>query len=383
MFEFDEAERMLREQASKFAKRELAAGSKERAKQDTVDREIFRKIGKLGYTGLGIPEKFGGQEATWVDRGIVLEELSRADFNVGSLTAHTQNMAAMVSRASEEVAMEYVPFLISTDKVCSAAISEPDCGSDVGRIRTRATKNGDCYIINGEKTSVTRGTYADVCLVFARTGHGLGTRGLSMLLVPQDFPGVTISALNDMGCHSMGRAIINFEDVKVPTKYRIGDEGQAFSKQFAGHVDQGRAIIGLTVLSASQASLDETIAYAKQRIAFGRIIAKYEGISFKIAEAATLIEAAKWLCYRTLWLGDKGLPSFKEGAMCKWWCPQIATDIIHNCLRICGHVAYTEELPIEQRLRDVIGFEFADGTAEMMKLNIARVIIGKEALPYI
>jgi len=383
MFEFNETDSILRDQASRFAKKELAAGAKKRAKQDSIDRTAFKKIGDMGYTGLGVPEKYGGQEATWISRGIVIEELSKVDFNVGCLTAHIQHMALMTSRGSEEVAWEYVPGLISTEKVCSAAISEPDCGSDVGAIRTRAIRKEDYYIITGEKTSVTRGTYADVCLVFARTGPGTGTKGLTMFLVPLDLPGISIAPLMDMGCRSMGRAIINFEDVEVPAKYRIGEEGQAFSKQFVRGVDQGRAIIGLQVLAASQASIEETIDYTKQRVAFGKPIAKYEGVSFKIAEAATLIEAGRWLCYRTLWLGDEGLPSFKEGAMCKWWCPQIATEIIHNCLRICGHIAYTEELAIEQRLRDIIGFEFADGTAEIMKLNIARQLIGKEAIPYI
>lgn len=382
MFEFAESDRILRDQVLKFAKNRLAKGAKERAKKDTIDRDLFKEIGKIGYTGLGIPEEYGGQEASWVSRGIVNEELAKADFNVGSLTAHTQHMALLVSRGYSGVAKEFIPDLISTEKICSSAISEPDCGSDVGGIRTKAVKEGDYYILNGEKTSVTRGTYADICIVFARTGVEKGTKGLTTFLVPLDLPGISIAPLIDMGCRSMGRAIMNLENVKIPAKYRIGEEGQAFSKQFAAGVDQGRAIIGLQVLAAAEASLEETIVYSKQRVAFGKPIAKYEGVSFKIAEAATLIEAAKWLCYRTLWLGDKGKPSFKEGAMCKWWCPQIATEIIHNCIRLNGHVAYTEELPIEQRFRDVIGFEFADGTAEIMKLNIARLIIGKEALPY-
>jgi cyclohexanecarboxyl-CoA dehydrogenase len=382
MFDFSEADKMLQAQARSFAKKELALGALKRAKEVEVPREIWKKIADMGYTGLGVPEKYGGQEASWISRGIVIEELSKVDFNVGSLVQHIQNMAWIVAQASEEVAAEWVPSLISTDKICSSAITEPDCGNDVGAIKTGAIRNGDYYSITGEKTSVSRGVYADICLVLAKTDPTAGIRGLSQFLVPLDLSGIEISPLIDMGCKPVGRAIINFDNVMVPEKYRIGVEGQAFSRQFLSNIDQGRAILGLFCLAAAQASLDETIAFSKQRIAFGNPIAKYEGVSFKIAEAATHIEAARLLCYYTLWLGDQGLPSYKEGAMCKWWCPQVAVETIHNCLLLHGHVAYTEELPLEQRLRDVMGFEFGDGTAEIMKLTIARQIIGKEAIPY-
>jgi len=382
MFNFSEADKMLQAQVRAFAKKELAPGAQKRAKETMIPREIWRKVADMGYTGLDIPEKYGGQEASWISRGIVIEELSKVDFNVGSLVHHIQNMAWIASQASEEVAAEWVPAFVSTDKICSSAITEPDCGSDVAAIKTRAIRDGDYYIITGEKTSVSRGTYADVCLVLAKTDPTAGLRGLSQFLVPLDLPGIEISPLADMGCKPVGRALVNFDNVRIPAKYRIGEEGKAFDRQFLSRIDQGRALLGLFCLAAAQASLDETITFSKERMAFGKPIAKYEGVSFKIAEAATYIEAARLLCYYTLWLGDQRLPSYKEGAMCKWWCPQVAVEIIHNCILLHGHVAYTEELPLEQRLRDVIGFEFGDGTAEIMKIDIARQIIGKEAIPY-
>jgi cyclohexanecarboxyl-CoA dehydrogenase len=238
------------------------------------------------------------------------------------------------------------------------------------------------YIITGEKTSVSRGTHADACLVLAKTDPDAGIRGLTQFLVPLDLPGLEISALHDMGSVPVGRALINFDDVKIPARNRISAEGQAFSASFAAGVDKGRALTGLAVLAAAQASVDEVIAFSKERMAFGRPIAKYEGVSFKLAEAATYITAARWLCYYTLWLGDQDLPSFKEGSMCKWWCPELATSIIHDCMILYGHVGYTDELPIEQRLRDAIGYEYTDGTVQINKLNVARQLIGKEALPY-
>ena len=382
MFEFSEEDKMLRTQVRSFAKKELAAEAQKRARETTVPREIWKKIADLGYTGLGVPEKYGGQEATWITRGVVIEELSYADVNIGGLTHHVQNMAWMTAQGPEEVAAEWAPAFVSTDKICSAAISEPDCGSDIAAIKTRAIRDGDYYYITGEKTSVSRGTYADAGLVLAKTDPEAGIRGITQFLVPLDLPGIEISPLIDMGCKPVGRAIVNFDNVKIPVNYRITEEGKAFTRAFAAGVNQGRAITGLAVLAAAQASLDETIAFSKERVVFGRPIAKYEGVSFKIAEAATYIEAAKWLCYYALWLGDQNLPSFKEGSMCKWWCPHLAAQIIHDCLLLHGHVGYTEELPLEQRLRDVIGYEYTDGTAEINKLNVVREILGKEALPY-
>jgi cyclohexanecarboxyl-CoA dehydrogenase len=382
MFEFSEQDKMLRNQVRDFAKKELAPGAKKRAKCTEIPRELWKKIANLGYTGLGISGKYGGQEATWVTRGVVIEELAYADVNIGGLTHHIQNMAWMTSQGKEEVAAEWVPAFINTDKVCSAAISEPECGADVAAIQTRAVKDGDDYIITGEKTSVSRGTYADACLVLAKTNPSAGIRGLTQFLVPLDLPGIERSALHDMGCLAVGRALINFDGVRIPSNYRISPEGQAFTKAFAAGVDKGRALTGLAVLAAARASVDETIAFTKERVAFGKPIAKYEGVSFKIAEACTYIEAARLFCYYTLWMGDQDKPTLKEGSMCKWWCPQLAERIIHDCLLLHGHVGYTDELPLEQRMRDVIGYEYTDGTAEINKLNIVREIMGKEALPY-
>jgi cyclohexanecarboxyl-CoA dehydrogenase len=382
MFEFSEEDKMLRNQVRSFAKKEVAPNLKQHSQDPEVPRDLWKKLADMGYTGMGIPEKYGGQDATWISRGVVIEELSYANVNIGGLTHHIQNMAWMAAQGPEETAAEWVPHFVSTDKICSSAISEPDCGSDVAAIKTRAVRDGDYYIINGEKTSVSRGTHSDACLVFAKTDPNAGIRGLTLFLVPLDLPGIEISALHDMGSIPVGRALINFDNVKVPVKNRISPEGQAFSSSFAAGVDKGRALTGLAVLAVAQASVDEVIAFSKERMAFGRPIAKYEGVSFKLVEAATYITAARWLCYYTLWLGDQDLPSFKEGSMCKWWCPELAASILHDCMILYGHIGYTDELPLEQRLRDVIGYEYTDGTVQINKLNVARQLIGKEALPY-
>ena len=261
------------------------------------------------------------------------------------------------------------------------ALTEPDCGSDAAAIRMKAVREGDYYILNGEKTSITGGMTSDVSYLFAKTDPKAGARGVTSFLVPLDLPGVTKSAMSDMGFKSQPRCSIFMDDVRVPLDHRLSDEGKGFY-MLMGTFDVLRVFLSLSALGGAETSLNEAIAYAKLRTAFGRPIARFEGVSFKIAEHATWIEVARLLCYRALWLADQGLPHTKEAAMCKWLGPVVARNAIHDALLIHGHVAYSEELPIEQRLRDVIGYEMADGTADIMKTIVARELIGKESRPY-
>ena len=184
-----------------------------------------------------------------------------------------------------------------------------------------------------------------------------------------------------MGTHVVGRAVLSFDHVRVPASHRLGAEGTGFYQVMQGF-DYNRVIIALACLGVAQTSLEETMVYARDRKAFGRPLAQFEGVSFPIAEAATHIEAARLLCYRALWLADRGQPYTKESAMVKWWGPRLAVDTIHQCLLFHGHYGYTDELPFEQRMRDVIGLEIGDGTAEIMKIIVARELMGREALPY-
>jgi cyclohexanecarboxyl-CoA dehydrogenase len=195
-------------------------------------------------------------------------------------------------------------------------------------------------------------------------------------------PGISITHIDDMGVESTSAGIVSFEDVRVPRKYLLGDEeGKGFAATMRAF-DVNRVFLALMALAKAEISIEETCNYTKQRVQFGKPLAKFEGISFKLAEAVTRIELGKWLCYRALWMIDNDIRHRKESAMVKWWCPSTAFNIIHDCLLIHGHYGYSKDLPYEQRLKDVIGGEIGDGTAEIMKLIIAREILGKEFLPY-
>ncbi len=206
-------------------------------------------------------------------------------------------------------------------------------------------------------------------------------RGVTAFLVPLDLPGVSRSPVRDMGTRAIARAGLAFDHVRVPASHRLGEEGTGFHQIMRGF-DYNRVGIALACLGVAQISLEETMAYVKDRKAFGRALATFQGVSFPIAEAATHIEACRWLCYRALWLADHGRPHTKESAMTKWWAPRLAVDTIHQCLLLHGHYGYTEELPFEQRMRDVIGLELGDGTAQIMKTVVARELMGRESLPY-
>jgi cyclohexanecarboxyl-CoA dehydrogenase len=261
------------------------------------------------------------------------------------------------------------------------ALTEPHCGSDAAAIRTNAVRDGDEYIINGEKSSISMTTWAHAFFLFAKTDPQAGARGVSCFLVPRDSSGLTLSQFHDMGSKPLGRGALNLKDVRIPAENRVGEEGMGF-KMVMGEFDYIRVLIGLQCLGAAQVSLEEAGDYAKDRTAFGKPIARFEGISFLIAEHATLMEAARLLCYKVLWMRDQGLPHTKEAAMVKWWVPQLTAKAIQDALLIHGHLGYSDEFPLEQRLRDVLGYQLADGTAQIQKIVIARELIGREFLPY-
>jgi cyclohexanecarboxyl-CoA dehydrogenase len=183
-----------------------------------------------------------------------------------------------------------------------------------------------------------------------------------------------------MGTRAMGRAVLSFDHVRIPLSHRLGAEGSGFYQVMQGF-DYNRVIIALAALGAAQASLEETMAYAKERRAFGRPLARYEGVSFPLAEAETLLSAARLLCYQTLWLKEQALPHTAQAAMCKWWVPKTAFEIVQTCLLLHGQYGYRTDRPLEQRLRDVLGLQIGDGTAQIMKLIIARQKLGRALAP--
>ena len=380
-FDFNETQEMFRREVRNFAQRDLAPGAKERAKLEAIPREIVRKLGDMGLLGISIPEKYGGQGADWTSVAIAIEEVAKVDCCASLFLVLPGVIYNALQHGAEELIDEWLPGIMKGEKMGGFAVTEPDAGADVAGIKMTATKDGDYYILNGEKTSITFGSYADVMMLFAKTDPIAKPKAISCFWVPLDLPGVTRNRIPHTGVKPWAAASIVMDGVRIPSKYLLGEEGKGFHL-FGQAVNYQRVGVALIALGLAQASLEETINYAVQRFAFGQPIAKFEGVSFKIAEHATLIEAARLLCYQTLSLGEQGLLVIKEAAMCKWWCPVVAFNTIHECLLIHGHIGYSEEYPLEQRLRDVMGIEFTDSVAQVMKVIVARELMGRGAASF-
>lgn len=371
-FGFTENQDYFRWEVRKFAQRELAPGALERSRLDRIPKEIIAKVAGMGLLGLNIPEKYGGVPSDWISSGIAVEELTKVDFAAGILPLEPAASSYFVLvGGDEELKRQWIPRMVRGEILGCLAITEPGCGSDAAAIKTRAVREGNYYILEGEKTAITKGMQSDVAFVFAKTDPKAGAKGVSCFLVPLDLPGAKRSAFKDMGWIPLNRASLTLDGVRVPVNYRLGKEGQGFHLVM-GQFDVLRILFGLAALGQAQASLEQAIEYSKIRHAFKKPIAKFEGVSFKLAEDAAYIEAARLLCYRSLWLHDRGIRHSKESAMCKWWCPQVAIKVIHDALLTHGHTGYSEDHPLEGRLRDVIGLELADGTADIMKVIISR-----------
>ena len=274
---------------------------------------------------------------------------------------------------SPQFAMRGTGFVIASGNlIATIALTEPSAGSDAARLKLKAVRDGDAFVLTGEKASISMATQADVAVVFARTGTEADrARGISAFLVPMDLPGITRTTFDDIGTRPVGRGSIFFDGVRVPADMMLGDEGQGFVQVMQGF-DYSRALIGLQCMGVARASLDETWRYVQEREAFGKPIGEFQGVSFPLAEAETMYEACRLLCLRTLWLKDQGLPHTAEAAMCKWWGPKLACEIIHQCLLTHGHGGYASDYDFGQRYRDVMGLQIGDGTANIMKMIIGR-----------
>jgi cyclohexanecarboxyl-CoA dehydrogenase len=242
-------------------------------------------------------------------------------------------------------------------------------------------RDGDHYILNGEKTAISSGMQAHAAAVWVKTDPTAGTRGVTAFFVPTDLPGIERLPFADMGFRVAERASMTLDNVRIPAKYVIGEEGKGFYVGM-GMFDWIRVILSLQPLALGEQSVYDAIDYAKQRTAFGKPIAKYDAVSFRLVDSLAKIEAAKLLCYKALWLKDQGMKATKEAAMAKSICPAIGIEACNNAMLTLGHVGYSSDYPVEQRLRDALGYQFADGTADIQRTILVREFIGKEYLNY-
>ncbi|MGH2341350.1 cyclohexanecarboxyl-CoA dehydrogenase [Segnochrobactraceae bacterium EtOH-i3] len=368
----------LRELARKFATEKLAPGYREREKTGTFGPDLVREMGSLGLIAPELPEEYGGLGAGSIYSGAIIEEIAKGDFNFGYVNILASlNGQILAAFANPEIKAHWLPKLIAGELMIAIALTEPRGGSDAANLRLRMERDGDHYVINGEKTSISAADQAKASVVFARTGRPEDkARGISAVFVPMDTPGISTTRFTDVGQHAIGRGSIFFDNVRVPVDHLLGEENKGFVQVMQGF-DFSRSLIGLQCLGTARQSINEAWAYIGERHAFGKPLAAFQGITHQLADFDTRIEGARLLSLNALWLKDNGLPHVAEAAMAKWWPPLLAYEAIHAALLIHGHAAYSNELPFEQRLRDVLGLQIGDGTAHIMKNIIARERAGR------
>jgi len=379
---FAEDQRALRDAARRFSRERLLPMYQQREREGRVDRSLLREMGELGLLGMDLPGRYGGMDACAVTTGMIVEELSYGDFNVAALAVVQSLCGAVIERnAAASVKEIWLPRIVSGEAILALSITEPHAGSDAGALRLRARRDGDHYLLDGEKTSTTFADCADAFVVFARIGDAIdGAKGVTAFLVPGDAHGLQRTRFKDVGSHMSGRGSVFFDEVRIPADHRLGAEGKGFSEVMSGF-DYSRALIALQCIGAAQASVDEAWTYTREREAFGGPIAQFQGVTFPLVEGETLLAAGRQLAYHALALRDAGAPHTVEAAMVKWFGPRTAFDVIHQCLLTFGHYGWSMDLPHQQRMRDVMGLEIGDGTAGIMKMIVARARAGHAANP--
>lgn len=371
----------LAEQVRRFATERIAPGFQERDRTRVLDRGLMREMGALGFIAPELPEAAGGLGLGCLASGIIHEEIARADLSMSYVNLLASlNTQILAQHGRPEIARPWLAKVIAGEALLAIALTEPRGGSDAANLRLKVERAGNDYVLNGEKTSISAADQADAAIVFGRTGSiESAAHGVTAFFVPMNLPGVTRSRFDCHGQRAIGRGSIFFENVRVPLDHRLGDEGKGFVQVMQGF-DFSRALIGLQVMGVARIALEETWVHVRERKAFGQPLAAFQGVSHTLAELDTQVEAARLLCLQALWLKDRGAPHSAEAAMCKWWGPKLAYDTVHQCLLMFGHGGYDRGL-MEQRLRDILGFQIGDGTAQIMKTIIARARAGRGAVP--
>jgi butyryl-CoA dehydrogenase len=378
-FDLNEEQRMWRSAVHEFVSKEVKPAAPHSAEAGEFNWTAVRKMGPLGLLGLNVPEQYQGAGVDPVSAAIAIEELGWADGSLAlSIAAHNGLGCAPVALFGDEALKErFLPPAASGEgQLAALALTEPGAGSDLrGGVSTRAERLGDEWVINGAKMWCTNAGVADFIVTLARTQPGEGSRSLSLIVVPTDISGLIIGPPEKkMGLHASPTHAVTYEDVRVPAEYLVGKEGRGLS-QTLEVLDGGRIGIGALSVGLAQAAFEESIRYARERQAFGVPIAEHQAIQWMLADAATEIQAARWLVYHAAWLKGKGRPFSTEAAMAKLFATEMGERVCRNAIQIHGGYGYSREFPVERIYRDARLMTIGEGTSEIQRLVIARHVL--------
>ncbi|WP_456478367.1 acyl-CoA dehydrogenase family protein [Geoglobus ahangari] len=378
MFELTEEQKMVKSAAREFVVKEVIPIAKEIDKEDRYPKEIVKKLVELGFFGMAIPEEFGGGGMEYKSYIVAVEELSRGMSCLGTIMSVQNTLYALsiLEFGTKEQKEEYLPDLCTGKRFGCFAITEPEAGSDIASIRTRAVKEGDEYILNGQKEFITMADVADVAIVFARTDPSAERhKGISAFIVDTNSDGFTVEKpIEKLGGHGVHSCPIVLKNVSVPKENLLGKENYGFY-QALKTLASGRISVAARSVGIAQAALDAAITYSKQRKQFGRYISEFQLIRAKLAEMAIKVDSARLLTYRAAWLKDAGKDYTMEASMAKLYAARTAREVANEALQIHGGYGYTKEYDVERYYRDAKMGEITEGTNEIQLLIIASELL--------
>jgi len=373
-------EQMLRGTIRRFAEDEVLPGELERDKKAEFHSDLVKKLAELGLLGIPVPEEFGGAGMSTMCYVLTVEEIAKVSGSLAlTLAAHTSlGTMPIVDFGSDEQKRTFVPPLARGDYLGAFGLTEPGAGSDSGATKTSATREGDEYVLSGQKAWITNAGEAGSFVVTARTSAGRGTEGISAFIVKRDTAGFSIGKPEKkLGLHSSDSRPIYFDHCRVPANQRLGPEGEGF-KYFMRTLDRGRIIIGSMALGLAEGALARALQYAKERKTFGREIANHQAVAFKLADMATGIEAARHLIYHAARRKDAGLPFAREAAMAKLFASEMAMRVTSDAIQIHGGYGFTREYHVERMYRDAKLCTIGKRTSEVQRLMISRSLVQKK-----
>jgi len=382
LFPFTDEHEMIRQAARDFAQNEIAPIAAEFDESGEFPSHTIMKMGELGLMGIEVPEEYGGAGMDTLAYVLALEEISKADAAHGTIMSVNNSLFCygLLRFGTEAQKQKYLRAVASGKHVGAYSLTEPMSGSDAGTMRTRAVRDGDCYVLNGRKSWVSSGPVAKYIVVFSMTAPEKKQRGITAFIIETDRPGFSVGKKEPkLGIRASATSEILFEDCRVPVENRLGEEGEGFKIAMAV-LDAGRIGIASQALGIAEAAYEASLEYARQREAFGQKIGEFQGISFKLADMKTRIEAARLLIYSAAMAKERSKKTGErftlEASIAKLFASETAMFVTHAAVQIHGGMGYSKELPIERYFRDAKITEIYEGTSEIQRLVISRMESG-------
>lgn len=369
-----ETQNMIRDMAREFAQNRLLPGAAMRDEKALFPKEEIKEMGKLGLMGMLIPERYDGSGADYLAMALAVEEIAAGDGSVSTIMSVQNSLvgAGLLKFASDEQKETFLKPIARGDLLGAFALTEPQAGSDAAALRCDARRDGDYYVLNGSKQFITSGKYADITLVFAVTDRSAGKKGISAFIVPTGTPGYTVAKLeHKLGQTSSDTAQLVFDDMRIPTANRLGEEGEGY-KIALSNLEGGRIGIAAQCIGMARAALEFAIGYAKERQSFGKAIFDHQAVSFRLADRATELEAARQLLHHACQMRDAEQACLKEACMAKLFASEMAERVCSAAIQTLGGYGYLRDFPVERIYRDVRVCQIYEGTSDVQRIVISQ-----------